>query len=295
MDLAVCLWEFNATAENIDRLRAQGVEAVELGAPVLKYTTTEQTEAIAQRLRVAGVRVYACHAPFGGDDDLSGLDETVREKAVAMHRLAMDRAARLGAKCLVIHPSGPLGETCAQDRGAAFRQSLETLLLEAERLRMLLAVENMLSGHLGARSDELLRIIEGLGPGVGVCFDTGHARLTGEGVREALQVLRSYVRTFHLQDTDGIADKHLQPPYGVIDWAAVGGELATMDISYPVSVEASPWNQASYRVMFREVRAALSGQLLRLEIGATSVRVQCERCGHYLMGMADAWSCACRG
>jgi len=294
--LAACLWDPDASEEGVRSLVEQGGVALEPGPPFLLQEDEKALEVGARRLRSAGIRIYSCHAPFGGDSDLSLLDEEKRLAAVAEHEKALARAALVGAECIVIHPSSRVKKEDTQRRLDRLYASLEALIASAERTGVRLALENMPPGHLCCEATALRGVVDRFdSPLLGVCFDTGHVRLNNEDVGAALVAVRERTIAFHLQDSDGYRDTHVQPPYGTVEWPAFVREFRAMDFPHPVAVEAAPWNGASWRQLVRELEALFSGQLLMVPLGDSRVRALCDACGHYCFGTSDNWFCACEG
>ena len=77
--LAACLWNPDTSDEGVRSLARQGGAAIEPGPSFLFQDNEESVEAGARRLRSAGIRIYSCHARFGGDSDLSLLEEDKRK------------------------------------------------------------------------------------------------------------------------------------------------------------------------------------------------------------------------
>lgn len=65
---------------------------------------------------------------------------------------------------------------------------------------------------------------------VGICYDFGHAHLTGGFHRENLNRIGKRLKATHVADNHGKADEHLMPFYGTIDWAQAMAGLR--DIAY---------------------------------------------------------------
>jgi sugar phosphate isomerase/epimerase len=295
MKFAICLWNFEPTEETIDALRVSGVTALEPGAVFLTHYDQATIEAVGGWCRAAGIDVYVCHAPFGGANDLSLLDEDARRQAVANAKESLARVAWMGAKCVVIHPSGGDMETEKRERhGEQLMRSLDSLVKTAENIGIRLALENMLPHHLGDTCAEILEIVGHFNsPWLGICFDTGHAHLSPDGVIGMFQGLRDRIIAFHLQDNDGNHDRHLQPPYGTIDWAVFTRELQGNGFDFPWSIETPPWNGGGWDVMLREVAALFSTGLLAVPLGDTKIHVVCQQCGRYCFGTPENWFCGC--
>ncbi|MFH1927251.1 MAG: sugar phosphate isomerase/epimerase family protein [Chloroflexota bacterium] len=294
MQFAICQWYPDLSYEAIESMRADGVTALEPGPSFLLDKDEPMLMAEAKRLQDAGIRVYSVHSPFRGDDDLSLLNEDTRNAAVASHVMALQRAALSGAECLVIHPSGPVTIEEEAQRWRQLYANLETLIPEAESVGVRLALENMLPGHLGAEAASIRRVVDDFdSPALGVCFDTGHAHLNEGGVPEAFAILRERIINFHLQDNDGNRDRHLQPPYGTIDWEAFAPDFLSLSFPHPVAVEAPPWNGGTWGMLLREVHTLFSQGRLTLRLGNSLARVICHQCGRYRMGTPEDWYCGC--
>jgi sugar phosphate isomerase/epimerase len=295
MEFAACLWDLASEEEAIIELAACGIGAIELGAVFLTEHDVGAIEDVGRWCSSVEIERYACHAPFGGSSDLSLLDEDARLQAVAITQESVERAALVGAECAVIHPSaGYMPEGERSMRRQQLMRSLEALIPAAERIGVRLALENMLPHHIGDSATEVRQIIEYFGSKwLGVCFDTGHAHLNPGGVGDALEVLYDQIINFHLQDNDGNHDRHLQPPYGTIDWGAFGRRCEWSDFAFPLSVETLPWQGSGWDVMMREVRALFSVGLLSIPWGSDRVHVVCQRCGRYCFGTAESWFCGC--
>jgi sugar phosphate isomerase/epimerase len=294
MEFAVGIWHPAPSDQAIDALCAEGVTAVEFGPPFLLQEDERAFLSAADRYRAAGIRFYACHAPFDDSAELSQLEDEARLNAIDIHVKSLERAALGGVECLVIHP----GRRCAEDEISARRDrlyaSLEALVPAARGAGVRLALENMLPAHVGSESPDLRRIVDHFdSPYLGVCFDTGHAHVNAEGVNAAFETLRERIISFHLADNDGHKDQHSQPPYGSIDWNTFVPACRAMGFEAPATVEAPPWGRASRGTLLREIKGLFAGKLLTFDLGDRQARAICQRCGHYVFGTAQAPTCAC--
>ncbi len=84
----------------------------------------------------------------------------------------------------------------------------------------------------GASVHELNALADAFGDPVrvGVCYDFGHANLTGGFHRKDLNAIGKRLKATHVQDNHGAADEHLMPLYGTTDWEDAMAGLA--DIGY---------------------------------------------------------------
>jgi sugar phosphate isomerase/epimerase len=296
IQFAICQWGLELADKAVQELRDNGVTAIETGPPFVLECDEATVRETGKRYRAAGIALYSCHAPFGGENDLSLLEEEARVRAVEMHVRTLQRAALAGISCVVIHPSGRIeDDEEPRQRRDQLHRSLETLVGAAQEAGVRLALENMLPQHVGSESAEVRRIVDAYdSPALGVCFDIGHAHLNEEGVEAAFANLRDRIITFHLQDNSSNRDDHLQPPYGTIDWERFAGDFRTLDFPHPVAVEARPWNGAAWGVLLREMESLFSEGRLMVDLGNTRVKVMCQECGRYCFGTPQNWSCGCR-
>ena len=190
-----------------------------------------------------GVHFIAMHglADLGYD-----LNTTMPERRPGMikdHIKAMELEAEFGGKTYTIHVGAyhyvhqhvplPKLRELAED-------TLEQLIPVAEKLGIVVAVENSFEPPNSAK--EVLALVEPLAssPAIGVCYDTGHAQHMApypwkdpkkyadympmcwwEGIVEeadAIEKLQKHVVTTHIHDNSGYADQHGMPFDGTIEW-----------------------------------------------------------------------------
>jgi sugar phosphate isomerase/epimerase len=299
MEFAISLWNLDPSPVTVASLRAQGVTAAEFGPPFLLQDDESAFLSTVHCYHEAGIRFYACHAPFGEESDLSQPSEGGRRHAVAIHKAGLERAAQAGVSAMVIHPSRRCPEHELARRTKQLYESLETLLPVAESTGVRLALENMLPAHIGSQSDDLLHFVDRYSsPYLGVCFDTGHAHVADdqgrvEGVATAFSRLRDRTIAFHLADNSGHHDQHSQPPYGSIEWESFVPALQEMGYAFPATVEAAPWNRAAPGTLLREIQALFAGEWPTYVLAGRETHPICQRCRHYLFGAAEAPFCAC--
>ena len=93
---------------------------------------------------------------------------------------------------------------------------------------------------------------------VGVCYDFGHAHMTGGFHRQNLNLIGSRLKATHLADNHGQADEHLMPFYGTINWADAMAGLK--DIGY--SAELTYEIQEFGRCLPNDLKHLVIGQSL---------------------------------
>ena len=179
----------------------------------------------------AGVRVHQSHAPI-----YRNRPEFSRKQVQSAYLAAVDAAAAIGAKYLVVHADeyrlAP-GEIYSSEK--VVKNQIEFFLPVAERAAragIKLACENVTQSHDDPRSrcscdaEELLGIIEGLNGTAavrpdnpaGCCWDFGHGRMWyGDESPKALEKVVPYLLCTHVHDNRA-RDDH-QPPFtGKMDW-----------------------------------------------------------------------------
>ena len=73
----------------------------------------------------------------------------------------------------------------------------------AKESSIVLAVENLPPGYLGHTPEQILELLEGTDrESIGVCFDSGHANLSGH-FSEFADALMPHAITTHIHDNDG--------------------------------------------------------------------------------------------
>lgn len=246
-----------SVAENLDLCRANEVRHLELHwRPFFDPADLERATALREVFGEVEVSLDSVHGPFGDGVSLAAEDDEERAATVALWRDLIPAVAAAGASLIVAHPHR--GRTPRASRTAVGGRLIESLRALVDTLTergVILALENLGPGRFGSRETDLLPVLEAVdSPAVGLCFDTGHAFLTGrfDALHEAL--LPRIVH-YHLNDTDGLTDRHLPPPYGMIPWGGFWHRYVAHPLARPLVIEAvAPpgWSVAELR---REVLA----------------------------------------
>ena len=237
-----------------ERLVLQRVKAVEMGYSYFADNSEPKIAALGETYRRHGMRLWSVHAPFGGENNLSDLDESKRMRAVETQSRLLPRVAMAGAEVVIIHPGVGIRSEDRPAAADALRRSLPALTRTAEVAGVRIALENMLPGHLGDDGTTLMRFVEeNDSPALGICFDTGHAHCLRK-MRETFQILQPRIITFHLQDNDGTRDMHLQPGYGTLPWWEFVEVFRQMEFHDPLVVEARAWDGENLSTLLGEMR-----------------------------------------
>ena len=181
------------------------------------------------------------HAPWGQCYDLCCIDRARRENLIKDQILGMRYAAEFGAKTYTMH-IGAYESVFFKTPNSELRKnvldSLEKLIPEAEKLGLVIAVEN--SYERSNTAGEAVYYASYFDtPAIGCCFDAGHAHMMepagkvrekyfvemdyawGEEIEffpDSLGKMMPYIVTCHLHDNNGYADSHALPGTGTIAW-----------------------------------------------------------------------------
>ena len=208
----------------------------------------------ANRAAARGLSLPLCHLPFymPSPDDSAAMSRFAR-----LMRDALRASAGVGIPTAVVHPIVRHGSVCSREAWLAENIAfLRPLCEEACRLRVTLCVENMVGRPYATHPDEAVFAsraadIRELAQALGtmVCWDFGHANLTGLCQSVELERLAGLVRVVHVHDNDGVRDTHripgTVPSPGAIDWddAAEGlrlaGYLATSERCFEMEIKTS--------------------------------------------------------
>ena len=192
-----------------------------------------------------GVNLVEAHAPWGQGYDLCCPDAARRPGMIDDHKRAMNYCAESGCRTYTVHVGAyesVFYKTPNEKLRPFVLDTLEKLLPEAEKLGLVIAVEN--SYERSNTPEEVAAYVEHFNsPFLGCCLDVGHAHLMepfpgkrrelyfdemdaawGDKIEEytgALERMKPHIVTCHLHDNDGYSDAHRLPGTGTIDWAAL--------------------------------------------------------------------------
>ncbi|MER3556215.1 MAG: sugar phosphate isomerase/epimerase [Meiothermus sp.] len=175
------------------------------------------------------------HGPYDGYW-LATSDPALRRFIAGRYRRALAFAADLGASHMVLHsPFLFFGHPQVAHTPAAglaqqldyAHDTLQELLPIAQDLGLTLVIENIRDTH-PAPLLELVRSFDS--PQVRMSLDTGHAYLMhqigGPPPSQWVHTAGQWLGHVHLQDNDGLLDRHWQPGQGNVHWASFFEALA---------------------------------------------------------------------
>lgn len=192
-----------------------------------------------------GMTFCQLHLPtYKKGSDLPEYDELF-DKAM---RRALIAGGHLGAPWAVAHGLG-YDQKTGNDPELAYRKNREFYDRYVEigaKNGIGIAFENMKQGLPGkckiqycGQYQELIDLVDGYGdPMVGICWDFGHANITGVDQCTALRKIGKRLKCVHIHDNFGDRDQHLLPFAGMVDWQRIFPVLAEIGYEGECNLEA---------------------------------------------------------
>lgn len=240
MELGLSTYLFSAqrlSSHILDQILNAGIQTIEIFAARqhLDYRETNHVRDTAQWFTDHGIHLHSVHAPLFAGFGSGRASELPLSPAYLEKRLRIDsmdeikRAAEIAEylpfRFLVLHLGVPGEEYDLRKFDAAFT-SVEHLRLFAKERGAEIMIENVQNDLSSPK--RLLQFLQYTRLDVKVCFDTGHAHLTGE-VQPELESLKEAIATVHLNDNRRETDDHLMPFAGTIEWEPVIQTLARLE------------------------------------------------------------------
>ena len=207
--------------------RDHGFDAAEIDVNVLDLSGDgwrSQVEDAIVASQELGVRFTGAHLPFVGGGGMK--DAAFMEAFDRRMHASIDAMARLGVSYAVLHPNGATVSAKDFNRRAQYdtvMSHLSPYVEHAMRVGLPVVLENMrikpaprYSHRYCQEPDELCEVADALG--IGVCWDFGHANISGLRQSEALAYVGGRLRAVHVNDNTGIDDDHTAPFSGTVDW-----------------------------------------------------------------------------
>lgn len=236
------------TSRLLGRILEAGFSEIEVFAARdhLDYHNPAYARDLGQWFSDFNIKLHALHAPLSSESGsgLRGgfmLSVAYRERRWRIDSMdeikrALEVAERAPFRYLVLH-LGLDDEEYSLDKFDAAFTSIEHLRIFAKERGVRLLLENTVS-ELGNPTHLMEFLSYTRLDDVGICFDAGHAHLTG-GALEGLGTLKDRMITAHLHDNHGEKDEHLLPMLaapgqaesgkGGIDWSKLIAEMAKAD------------------------------------------------------------------
>ncbi len=222
--------------EKFETCAAAQIDVVEISLNERLYPTADW-DAIGAASKQTGVAVWSVHLPFYPfvSINIADPDPAVRESTLALHKEGIDHAAALGAKVVVIHPSGePNPDEERAQRMIYAKACLKELADYAEQYGITVAVEDLPRTCLGNCIADIEDLISA-DPKLRVCFDTNH--LLTESDVDFVKALGDKIVTLHVSDYDFLNERHWWPYEGKVNWVEVVKALEAANYAGPFLYE----------------------------------------------------------
>jgi sugar phosphate isomerase/epimerase len=228
--------------EEFNLFKKEGIDYIELSSGIFSNKTRSEKEALVSELKKkadeSGIKVWSIHLPFGRTLDVSNQNEAEKNNMIKECSDLMVLCKPLMPQKYIIHPSAePITAEERPKRLITGIASLKILNETAKQNNARLAVECLPRTCLGNTADELLTIVNEVGGGIGICFDSNH--LLKEKPEQFVAKTGNLIVTVHISDYDGLDEKHWLPGTGVINWTKVIAELAKSGYNGPFMYETS--------------------------------------------------------
>lgn len=192
--------------EYLSMLKSCGFSVVELDAHnhhSFPYRDSQFIKLLTHRLICEDIYVHSIHAPFHfsfADPDPRVRKQGIKETLILMEGI-LPLLEELSLKpYLVIHPGHHLTRTSSYEQECCLLESLYSLFSNSLSSKFNFVIENMLSSHFGAKTEELLRIISKVRPNLlGVCFDSSHC-VYDSSPQDFIEELGIHIKTTHISD-----------------------------------------------------------------------------------------------
>lgn len=198
----------------------------------------------ARRAREKGIEMPICHLSFYMPDPKNA---TLMERYRRELFHGIDAAAVMGINYAVAHPIAYYSKECSY--GDFLRANIAFLspVVECGKQKgVKICIENMPSekeapdNHLyGSCALNISALAEKLG--AGICWDVGHANISGYKQSEQMKILKDKLDVLHIHDNDGRRDQHLLPFEGNVDWEDVAFGMRCCNFSGLLDVEVTAW------------------------------------------------------
>jgi len=238
--------------ENIDAgfaaLAECGFRGIDFTTMMLKSVQENREEVyekVAELAKKHGLVFAQSHLPFiPQKDGVPDRDAFYQEVCQAL-----DATKALGIRYAVMHPNSASIPLSGYDRAAEYDNVMTyfaPFVEYANKIGVDMVVENMRSVQKGTPShrycsspDELCDIADACG--IGVCWDTGHANISGLCQSEAIRYVGDRLKVIHLNDNTGDDDVHYLPFMGTVNWTDVMDGLKAIDYAGAINFEIAGW------------------------------------------------------
>ena len=202
--------------------------------------------AAAKRIKEKNITIPLCHLSFYMPDPKDAL-LMARYSRELMR--GIDAASLMGIPMAVVHPiAWYSSEVKYGDWVRANMAFLTPIVKYAEEKGIKICIENMPSekeapeNHLYGSCALNISALAGK-LGVGICWDVGHANISGYKQSEQMEILKGKIDVLHIHDNGGKGkkDAHQLPFDGTVDWEDVAFGMRCSDFGGILDVEVTAW------------------------------------------------------
>lgn len=188
---------------------------------------------------------YDIFSPANDKEKIETMEELIRRSIIA--------SSRLGIRWTVTHPGTVY--SAGPDMSVSREKNIEYYSRHVKLAKehgLGIALENDFEyksapyQHIYCSSIyELVDLVDSFGDKdyVGVCYDFGHANLTGGFHRQNLNIIGSRLKAVHVQDNKGLSDEHLLPFHGNTDWKDAMAGLSDIGYEGDLTYEIQEWGR----------------------------------------------------
>ncbi len=231
----------------VDYFEKIGVNAIDMSLEALDFSDSSWRSvlyAVSKRARGKNISLPLCHLSFYMPDPR---DKEKMSKFQKELMQGIDAARLMGIERAVTHPIAFYSAEVSYGDWVRANMSFLTPVVEYAREKgVRICIENMPSeresadNHLyGSCALNISSLAEKLN--CGVCWDTGHANISGYKQSEQLATIGNRLEILHIHDNDGSRDSHLPPFDGNVDWEDVAFGLRCLECNFVLDAEVSAW------------------------------------------------------
>ncbi len=203
----------------------------------------EEILKIKKKLDEFGLSCIQTHLPYynlliSAEEKDEAMEEAIKHciKATGM----------LGAKYTAFHPRSSVNYDCSAIRSfKENKKDIESYIPVAKESGVIIALENLpifpgIPKHrfYSWHYDDLCFLADSLNSeNIGICWDFGHAHLTGINHETALEVVGKRLVCTHIHNNFEDSDRHLLPDAGNIEWEKLMDVLKKTDYRGPLTLE----------------------------------------------------------
>jgi sugar phosphate isomerase/epimerase len=210
----------------------------------IDYRDKAQVNELGHWFHDSELKLHSLHAPMYSDDiwgrsgphaviDITEATKARRMSAVDEIKRALEIADVIPFRYLIQH-LGVSGQEFDQRRWDSAFSSLDELKVFAGQRGVEILLEN--TPNMLSTGDRLNAFLGETHLNLNYCFDIGHAHMS-HGIEDQFERMKDRIRSTHVHDNDGLADLHLLPCKGNIDWPKAMQLLGSRSEQYPLLLE----------------------------------------------------------